>query len=99
MWLFLLAFGCLDPVPTDDTDPVDDTATDTDPWPATLRGTGLYADEDTLADGVIAFEVAWPLWSDGSTKERFLWLPEGTAIDASDPDRWAFPVGTKAWKT
>ena len=52
-----------------------------------------------------AFDVAnrpfapqYPLWSDGLTKKRSIYLPPGTAIDASDPDDWKFPVGTKFWK-
>ncbi len=68
--------------------------------PAKLSETGLYADfgARTLAPGVIEFAPKWPLWSDGSSKRRFLLLPEGTKIDSKDMDDWIFPVGTKAWK-
>lgn len=68
--------------------------------PATLSGTGLYADfaSETLAEGVVPYDVRFELWSDGATKQRWLWLPPGTRIDTSDPDRWSFPVGTRAWK-
>ena len=31
-------------------------------------------------------------------KRRWISLPPGSAIDASDPDAWAFPVGTRLWK-
>jgi hypothetical protein len=31
-------------------------------------------------------------------KRRWIRLPPGSAIDASDPDRWVFPVGTQLWK-
>lgn len=31
-------------------------------------------------------------------KRRWLRLPAGTAIDASDPDAWQFPPGTRLWK-
>ena len=44
------------------------------------------------------FSPQYPLWSDGAAKARWVYLPEGAAIDASDPDDWKFPVGTKFWK-
>lgn len=68
--------------------------------PQRLADTGLYADPGArkLAPGVLAFTPQYPLWTDGATKERWFRLPEGTAIDASVPDRWVFPVGTKFWK-
>ena len=68
--------------------------------PATLAETGLYADfaARTLAPGVEPFAPQYPLWSDGAAKRRWILLPEGATIDASDPDAWVFPVGTKIWK-
>ena len=45
-----------------------------------------------------SFTPQYPLWTDGATKRRWILLPEGSAIDASDPDAWVFPVGTKVWK-
>lgn len=59
--------------------------------PPTLAETGL-------GDGAMAFTPQYALWSDGTTKRRWLSLPPGSAIDASDPDAWDFPPGTKAWK-
>jgi len=38
------------------------------------------------------------LWTDGAAKRRWISLPPGTAIDASDVDRWDFPIGTRLWK-
>lgn len=73
-----------------------------DAGPPTCTGPdGLYrAGSCTdLADGVLRFTPEYPLWSDGAAKERFVWLPPGTTIDATSPDRWIFPVGTRAWKT
>jgi len=60
----------------------------------------LYADAecDTLNAGIMGFSPQFPLWSDGVTKKRFVYLPLGTIIDVSDPDRWVFPVGTRFWK-
>ncbi len=68
--------------------------------PAHLRDTGLYAPgrgEEIAAD-VLAFSPQYPLWSDGAEKRRWIRLPRGTRIDARDPDRWVFPVGTRLWK-
>lgn len=68
--------------------------------PERLSETGLYASgaSGALADGVLTFAPRFPLWSDGSDKERFVWLPPGTKVDTSDMDEWIFPIGTKAWK-
>ena len=68
--------------------------------PERLSQTGLYADVATkqLAPGVLAFSPQYPLWSDGARKQRWIALPPGTSIDASDPDAWVFPVGTRLWK-
>ena len=68
--------------------------------PADLAATGLYADlaAKILAPGVEPFSPQYPLWSDGATKRRWIRLPEGATIDASDPDAWVLPVGTKIWK-
>lgn len=68
--------------------------------PQTLAETGLFADFANLRvdPAHIAFSPQYPLWTDGATKRRWMSLPPGTAIDASDPDAWGFPVGTKFWK-
>jgi hypothetical protein len=68
--------------------------------PAHLADTGLYADAATrrVAPDVLPFTPQYPLWSDGAAKRRWIRLPPGTAIDASDPDAWVFPVGTRLWK-
>jgi hypothetical protein len=68
--------------------------------PQDLRCTGLYADFEArrLATGVRPYAPGSVLWSDGTDKHRFIFLPPGATIDASDPDEWTFPVGTKAWK-
>jgi mono/diheme cytochrome c family protein len=70
-------------------------------WPpATLRDTGLYADwaTKTVAAGNLPFSPQYPLWTDGARKSRWLHIPKGTFIDASNPDVWRFPVGTRVWK-
>ena len=45
-----------------------------------------------------AFVPQYPLWSDGMTKKRSVYLPPGTSIDISDANEWKYPVGTKFWK-
>lgn len=68
--------------------------------PARLRDTGLYANWETrtIARGNLPFTPQYPLWSDGAAKSRWLRIPPGKFIDASDPDVWQFPVGTRLWK-
>ncbi|MBL8862354.1 MAG: hypothetical protein JNK02_10115 [Planctomycetes bacterium] len=68
--------------------------------PKRLADTGLYADfaTRTIAADVLPFTPQYPLWTDGATKARWIRLPPGSAIDASDPDVWRFPIGTKLWK-
>src|SRR5688572_2950282 len=63
-----------------------------EPLPLHLRDTGI-GDRRNLA-----FSPQYPLWSDGATKRRWIYLPPGTSIDASRPDAWEFPRGTKLWK-
>ncbi len=113
MTVWLAVMACSPPpievVDSGTSDTGSDTAVDTAdtgvaapvPWPEHLSETGLYQDvaARTLADGVRPFSPAFPLWSDGADKDRFIALPEGTSIDATDADHWVFPVGTRAWKT
>jgi hypothetical protein len=75
-------------------------ATDGSSAPALLSETGLFSSVATraLADGVRPFAPRFALWSDGASKERWLYLPDSTRIDTTDLDHWQYPVGTKAWK-
>lgn len=66
-----------------------------------LYGPGVQGPGFTVqgpGSGVRAFSPQYPLWSDGAAKRRWVYLPAGTTIDVSDPDRWVFPDGTKFWK-
>src|SRR5690606_22967501 len=36
---------------------------------------------------------------DNAHKVRHVYFPEGSTIDASDPDGWIFPVGSRFYKT
>jgi hypothetical protein len=68
--------------------------------PGELRCTGLYADWQarTLRCGVQPYTPAYQLWSDGASKQRYVWLPPGETIDVKDADNFVFPVGTRFWK-
>ena len=67
---------------------------------ASLRDTGLWSDFDneTLADGVLAYEPQFQLWTDAATKRRWVSIPEGESIDNSDANAWVVPLGSKLWK-
>ncbi len=69
------------------------------PLPQTLEATGLYRPGTQEIDPEhLAFTPQYPLWSDGASKRRWLALPAGHAIDATRPDAWDFPPGTRLWK-
>lgn len=44
------------------------------------------------------YQPRFELWSDGAAKQRWVFVPDGEAIDRSAPDAWTFPVGTTFWK-
>lgn len=63
--------------------------------PQTLSATGLFSDLATLTpNGLTAYEVANPFWSDGAIKTRWARLPTGGKIDRDAEDKWTFPTGT-----
>lgn len=76
------------------------TATDPVGLPERLADTGLYlADRPGVVDPAHrAFAPQYALWSDNLAKSRWISLPPGSAIDASDPLDWRFPIGTRFWK-
>lgn len=68
--------------------------------PQRLSDTGLYT---ANRPGVIdarnrPFAPQYPLWSDGMTKKRWVYLPPGTSIDVANLNAWSFPAGTRFWK-
>jgi cytochrome c553 len=65
-----------------------------------LAETGFFAAGagGAPAPDLLGFEPAYRLWSDGTSKRRWVRLPPGTRIDTSEMDHWQFPVGTKVWK-
>ena len=85
--LVALAAGC----GSSDAEPEIERAASIAPVPGRLS--------ETEIDGVrLSFAPQYPLWTDGADKRRWIHLPEGTHVDASDPDDWRFPTGTRLWK-
>lgn len=70
------------------------------PLPQRLSETGLFVEGSTteIRPGLLAFSPQYPLWSDGAIKRRWIYLPPGSFIDASQPNAWEFPRGTRLWK-
>ena len=67
--------------------------------PARLSDTGLFVRGSLNVDARNRFfSPQYPLWSDGAQKTRWMYVPQGAQIDATDLDAWVFPVGTKFWK-
>jgi len=77
-----------------------DAAIDAPLTPMTLMATGLCLDAAcTMIDPANKeYSVQYPLYSDGSLKRRWVYLPPATTIDTTNMNHWVFPVGTKIWK-
>lgn len=75
-------------------------STDPNALPDDLACATLYSDFDSkvVAKNAEPFAPATPFYSDGYDKARWIELPDGQPIDATLPDDWKFPVGTKLWK-
>jgi uncharacterized repeat protein (TIGR03806 family) len=71
------------------------------PIPRKLSETGCFADLARLtpAPGVVPYDVAAPLWSDGAGKRRLVALPPGTKMTYRADGSWDFPPGTVLVKT
>jgi len=68
------------------------------PKPLRLSETGLYAADGSVDPANRPFAPQYSLWTDGASKARWVFLPEGAKIDVTDLDAWRFPAGTKLWK-
>lgn len=64
--------------------------------PSLLSQTGIFKDLKTLLvhDGIYAYDVIQPLWSDGALKKRWLALPQLSQIKFSENEPWQFPLGS-----
>lgn len=69
--------------------------------PTNLSEWGIYADgaSQTTVEGLIEYELEAPLFSDYSTKHRFLRVPDGETIEVGADGRFVFPEGTLVVKT
>lgn len=56
-------------------------------------------DAFTLAENVLAYDLATPLFTDYAHKLRTVWMPQGLSADYRQGDTLAFPVGTVITKT
>src|SRR5262245_12657335 len=65
--------------------------------PLRLADTCRFADAATrtISAAALPVERQYPRWTDGAQKSRWIALPAGTSIDASDADHWVFPAGTR----
>ncbi|HYC77869.1 MAG TPA: hypothetical protein VEI02_09600 [Planctomycetota bacterium] len=72
-----------------------------DVLPARLSELGLFVDLPALrpAPGVEAYDVRYPLWSDGAEKPRHLRLPEGGRLASDGEGGFHFPEGSTFSKT
>ncbi|MBX7194332.1 MAG: hypothetical protein K1X94_19915 [Sandaracinaceae bacterium] len=70
-----------------------------DPGPTQLSEWGLFTAGATPVDGLVEYELQAPLFSDYSTKRRFLRLPPGGEITVTADGHFVFPEGTIIAKT
>lgn len=99
--LFGLGLGCGEPSPQAPPPPRPTVDLATLPY-ETLSEYGFFVGELALevpTTGVLPYQVAAPLWSDGAHKGRFLYLPEGETLALTEEDEWELPVGSVAIKS
>ena len=68
----------------------------TNTMPDRLSATGcmLSGDPSRPGPGLIQYSVQAPFWSDGAAKERWLALPNGTAVTVAADGDFTFPTGS-----
>lgn len=66
--------------------------------PPTLSLTGLYDDvaspQRKVTEGIVAYDVNSPLWSDAASKERYITVPAGAKVVPTDTTNYTFPDKT-----
>ena len=70
--------------------------------PNALSDWGMFSVREktmTLADNVIPYDIATPLFSDYALKLRTIWLPDGTQSVYNPHEAFDMPVGTVITKT
>lgn len=70
------------------------------PVPTLLSQTGCVSAQSPSqpASGLVPYEVAAPLWSDGADKERWLAIPNGTTIAVNGDGDFSLPAGSVLMK-
>lgn len=69
--------------------------------PSRLSGFGLFKEPLSAMkpqESIFLYEVNAPLFSDYAGKKRFVYLPEGTAIEYQEDEVFDFPDGTMIFK-
>jgi uncharacterized repeat protein (TIGR03806 family) len=102
--LLLLACACLGAGlarAAGEAQPVNDAAIGGEAFPARLSEFGFFKDgaRQLPQDVVYPYALNTPLWSDGAEKLRFIYLPEGTRLEADGEGLLRFPVGAAIIKT
>lgn len=61
----------------------------------------LFADVATQSpgEGLVAYDLITPLFTDYADKHRFVYVPEGLAAQYDDYDAFSFPIGSALVKT
>jgi len=80
---------------------VNDLAVSGAGFPRSLSEYGFFTDAARQEPGerVTPYALNTPLWSDGADKLRFIYLPEGTRLEADGEGLLQFPVGAAVIKT
>lgn len=80
---------------------VNDQAITAAGFPATLQDFGFFSDgaAQKPAAGVTPYRIQTPLWSDGSEKLRFVYLPKGARARAQGDGLIDLPIGAALIKT
>lgn len=80
---------------------VDDAVLASPKPPASLSAFGFFEDlpGQKPAAGVLPYDLATPLFSDGALKNRFVYVPAGRSAQYSPSEAFEFPVGSALIKT
>ncbi len=80
---------------------VNDAAITGDAMPTTLNEFGFFADVSgrVPTDGLTAYALNIPLWSDGADKLRYVYVPDGQSALSDADGLLQFPVGSAIVKT
>ena len=71
-------------------------------FPPRLSSYGVYTnlpDLSSVSANVHAYTPEWPMWTNGATKIRHVFVPADAKIDIARSDHWVFPDGTIFFKT